>query len=913
MKGLAHVGLLFVEHSMPDIADVAWSEHDERNSEAVPNGWPTGAFPAYTDLVGQMMMGATKRFWNKINPIYQTIGTGDNYVVQTEIGIDQINLYEILCIRIDRSNTTSTPTLQFGATNARTIVKAGPSGYIPLVAGDMFAGNSHTFWYNGAFYILVDPAIIVGGTVQPYSPNLTTWAAITRATGFDTWVATPSSDNLRAMVPDESGTGALLFQNGALGTPISGVATNLTGLPLTTGVTGTLPIGNGGTGQITAGAAFDALAPTTTRGDIVFRNATTNARLAASTAGYHLQTNGAGADPTWAGFLQAGTSAVTRTWQDKARERISVEDFGAVGDGVTNDTIAIQAAETYRASVGGVLRFGNGKSYVMGAVTINRANGGGWVGQNSQILALANNTVLITASGAVYWNSSREFFLDGLKFNGNSKTGVTVFTETDCYLTTIRNCEMVAVGYCVNFIRGNGITISNIYQFDKGTWKFSPPNDTDRVFTVNISNVLHQSAGSASFEQDRWFEFYRCISVCMTNVQSASLDGVADAIHATGACEGIFLSNSIIGWPKNGLYSAIGVDGVYPAYIYFSNVGMDQAQVTSYDISGFAHRFVNCNATFGDVRSNTGYGFAIRANAYDIDLMGIRVSHMYNTGLLVEAGAQVKATSLELTTNHVSTVGYDLDLGASTTANVVIYGKNNIGTINATGQTIKDNRTTVPIFPGPGTFASAVYQLYTDAVLGGVIVGKTGSSSDLYLSTTGGGELLSNPTGTATLRIGSVSGIIVGSAPTGGDKGAGTINAAAGLYVQGVLVASSTGFVGTSVPTGGVGYATGAGGTVTQATSKSTGVTLNKATGQITMNAAALAAGTIVSFVLTNSAVAATDVLVLNHISGGTVGAYTLNAQCAAGSATINIRNNTGGSLSDAIVIQFALIKGVNA
>jgi hypothetical protein len=898
---------------MPDIADVAWSEHDERNSEAVPNGWPTGAFPAYTDLVGQMMMGATKRFWNKINPIYQTIGTGDNYVVQTEIGIDQINLYEILCIRIDRSNTTSTPTLQFGATNARTIVKAGPSGYIPLVAGDMFAGNSHTFWYNGAFYILVDPAIIVGGTVQPYSPNLTTWAAITRATGFDTWVATPSSDNLRAMVPDESGTGALLFQNGALGTPISGVATNLTGLPLTTGVTGTLPIGNGGTGQITAGAAFDALAPTTTRGDIVFRNATTNARLAASTAGYHLQTNGAGADPTWAGFLQAGASAVTRTWQDKARERISVEDFGAVGDGVTNDTIAIQAAETYRASVGGVLRFGNGKSYVMGAVTINRANGGGWVGQNSQILALANNTVLITASGAVYWNSSREFFLDGLKFNGNSKTGVTVFTETDCYLTTIRNCEMVAVGYCVNFIRGNGITISNIYQFDKGTWKFSPPNDTDRVFTVNISNVLHQSAGSASFEQDRWFEFYRCISVCMTNVQSASLDGVADAIHATGACEGIFLSNSIIGWPKNGLYSAIGVDGVYPAYIYFSNVGMDQAQVTSYDISGFAHRFVNCNATFGDVRSNTGYGFAIRANAYDIDLMGIRVSHMYNTGLLVEAGAQVKATSLELTTNHVSTVGYDLDLGASTTANVVIYGKNNIGTINATGQTIKDNRTTVPIFPGPGTFASAVYQLYTDAVLGGVIVGKTGSSSDLYLSTTGGGELLSNPTGTATLRIGSVSGIIVGSAPTGGDKGAGTINAAAGLYVQGVLVASSTGFVGTSVPTGGVGYATGAGGTVTQATSKSTGVTLNKATGQITMNAAALAAGTIVSFVLTNSAVAATDVLVLNHISGGTVGAYTLNAQCAAGSATINIRNNTGGSLSDAIVIQFALIKGVNA
>lgn len=116
--------------------------------------------------------------------------------------------------------------------------------------------------------------------------------------------------------------------------------------------------------------------------------------------------------------------------------------------------------------------------------------------------------------------------------------------------------------------------------------------------------------------------------------------------------------------------------------------------------------------------------------------------------------------------------------------------------------------------------------------------------------------------------------------------------------------------------TGGIGYGTGAGGTGTQATNKSTTVTLTPAAavcGAITMNGAALAAATIVSFTLTNTAIAATDVLVLNHISGGTIGSYTLNAQCAAGSATINVRNNTAGSLSEAIVIQFALVKGVNA
>jgi hypothetical protein len=109
------------------------------------------------------------------------------------------------------------------------------------------------------------------------------------------------------------------------------------------------------------------------------------------------------------------------------------------------------------------------------------------------------------------------------------------------------------------------------------------------------------------------------------------------------------------------------------------------------------------------------------------------------------------------------------------------------------------------------------------------------------------------------------------------------------------------------------GYGSGAGGTVTQATNKSTGVTLNSRCGQITLNAAALAADTTVSFVLTNSSVAAGDVLILNHISGGTTGSYVLNAKSAAGSATIDVRNITAGSLSEAVVIAFVLIKATTA
>lgn len=113
--------------------------------------------------------------------------------------------------------------------------------------------------------------------------------------------------------------------------------------------------------------------------------------------------------------------------------------------------------------------------------------------------------------------------------------------------------------------------------------------------------------------------------------------------------------------------------------------------------------------------------------------------------------------------------------------------------------------------------------------------------------------------------------------------------------------------------TGKHGYATGAGGTVTQATNKATGVTLSKSTGQITLNNAALAADTTVSFTLTNTVIEAGDILIMNHISAGTAGSYLLNAQSAAGTASINIRNITAGSLSEAIVIAFAVIKAVTA
>ena len=108
-----------------------------------------------------------------------------------------------------------------------------------------------------------------------------------------------------------------------------------------------------------------------------------------------------------------------------------------------------------------------------------------------------------------------------------------------------------------------------------------------------------------------------------------------------------------------------------------------------------------------------------------------------------------------------------------------------------------------------------------------------------------------------------------------------------------------------------LGYAASAQGTVTQATSKSTGVTLNKSAGRVTLNNEALASNTAASFTLTNSLISANDVIITNVSGGGTAGAYTTYvSSMTTGSAVITLRNMSAGSLSEAVIINYAIIHG---
>lgn len=176
-----------------------------------------------------------------------------------------------------------------------------------------------------------------------------------------------------------------------------------------------------------------------------------------------------------------------------------------------------------------------------------------------------------------------------------------------------------------------------------------------------------------------------------------------------------------------------------------------------------------------------------------------------------------------------------------------------------------------------------------------------------------------NSTGGADLQIGKSDVLsnwaYINHSASGGtlnisQSGAGTIN----TLVNNAVVQEVT-TAGVRVISGSLGYGVGSGGAVVQATSKSTAVTLNKPSGQITMNNGALGANATVAFSLNNTFInGESDLLV--KVKGGSVdnAAYQVWAFGAAvGSIAIAVRNIGNVTLSESIVLEFKVMQGANS
>jgi hypothetical protein len=337
----------------------------------------------------------------------------------------------------------------------------------------------------------------------------------------------------------------------------------------------------------------------------------------------------------------------------------------------------------------------------------------------------------------------------------------------------------------------------------------------------------------------------------------------------------------------------------------------------------------NITSTIGSITGGTATGltsFGLRSTgaAFDLKLASSEVITANRTVGVVTGDA---ARTVTLSGNPTLADWFD--------QSVKVAANPTFATITASGATASTSTTT-----GSGIFGGGV------GIAGDMFIGGNLNASQLVFTSTGtNNSIFLRPNGTGTVRMDTGGGLRIESGDllvTSGNVSAGqliftstTVNANAYMRANGsgfvrvdtgsgfrvesgtlnvtttgaAAIQSAGGIVSIS-PSVGIGYATGAGGTVSQGTSRTTAVTLNKTTGAITLFSAAGSA-TAASFTVNNTSVAATDTIQLSVKSG--TNKYLVYVTAVAASSFEITFQTTGGTSTDAPVINFVVLKAVTS
>lgn len=355
-----------------------------------------------------------------------------------------------------------------------------------------------------------------------------------------------------------------------------------------------------------------------------------------------------------AGVAAATTTSAALACVPTASPRVNVKDFCAVGDGVTDDTAAINAALASLTS-GGVVYFPPGKYLITSTIVLT---------PNLTLFGESRDTTALLAgtSGMVMFQlvfatrSQAAVEIRGLQFDAHGRTGITAIRMVHPDDVLLSNLQFVGcvnnvdVDRCHNFVIDGCRSSGDFVALKAGRLNFystvsNPATDPyPYCFAVTISNYFTFNTGTGVVGP--CISLNRAVGASVLNftVNDANIGGMTNAVVFSGDCQGCSMIGGVLGAGQVGITFEADATTIAPSFCSVTDVDIDQFRTAGIRIAnGALITLSNCMITSSGA-ANSAIGVLIeQGQGYIVQAMSC---HGFTSGHGFLAGTNVQYTSV---------------------------------------------------------------------------------------------------------------------------------------------------------------------------------------------------------------------------------------------------------------------------
>lgn len=449
------------------------------------------------------------------------------------------------------------------------------------------------------------------------------------------------------------------------------------------------------------------------------------------------------------GFLQAGTGATARTAQAKMRDSVSVKDFGAVGDGVTDDTSAIQAAIDYAATIKAFVHIPDSTF----ALTEARIKSGcrGLVGSGTLKGTSATPEGVVTTNGVYYGGSVVDNVLIAVNIdcNNTAKRGIFASSLTNsnierCVITNLNTSGGAGIRLHYGCINNNIAHNKVVMAVDS---PFGTISSLIGIQVVAETNGVDSTGGISTTGAPVYESITTYRTIVHGNYVSGGTHGIAmystayftingnicegqshrNVICSPTAYVGSISGNTLLGTGSAGVHIALGCYNIAVTGNTINSANATYASGDSHGVGVYLYCY-NINVSGNTVKGNFKYGVYF-AYSFSCVISGnvLNDTSISNAGICIDSAwasplpsgtlythARSLAYSVNTSTYDINISGNVCNVNASTGAAIALHqlSTKTLQRITMTGNTVSGGVKFVHVFEE--TSGNCVYNTISD-------------------------------------------------------------------------------------------------------------------------------------------------------------------------------------------------------